>query len=202
MTRMKIESPVLFDANILINLEEVLEDVFDYFETILIHKVVYEEVLSEAIRRTITTYQNEKGNIEFVGDIVPKDEIEHKLLTKWEEELQRSFNIRDHRDLGEYKTLLYANYHGITLFSTQDTTVWIFTQKSIYFKGIECIAIQDIAYMLYLEVEDKVKRKRGRNLYRYVSNTNKYPFQEFKEFMEQRDNQIPGFINFINHVNT
>jgi len=44
----------------------------------------------------------------YVEDNFPTDEIGKKLLKECDKELKDSFNINDQKDLGEYKTLLYA----------------------------------------------------------------------------------------------
>ena len=46
----KIESPVLFDANILINFKGQLKFLFSLFDNILVHKQVIDEVLEKSIK--------------------------------------------------------------------------------------------------------------------------------------------------------
>ena len=154
----RFKSPVLFDANILMNFKGQLYFLCNFFESILIHKKVLEEVLDESVKNEINLIMKKQGNILLVDDVVLEDEIEKTLYKECDRELRNSFNIRDSRDLGEYKTLLYAKFNSVKLLSSQDTTVWRFLIESTYFNDIECITIQDISYLIYLN-GDKVGRK-------------------------------------------
>ena len=92
----------------------------------------------------------ENNTINIVEDIITDNESAHLLYKICNQELKNTFNIKDAKDLGEYKTLLYAKFNEVKLLSSQDTTVWRFVTDSTYFNDIECITIQDLAYLIYL----------------------------------------------------
>ncbi len=146
----KIESPVLFDANILINFKGQLKFLFSFFKNILVHKKVIEEVLEESIINELNIIMEENNTINIVEDIITDNESAQLLYKICNQELKNTFNIKDAKDLGEYKTLLYAKFNEVKLLSSQDTTVWRFVTDSTYFNDIECITIQDLAYLIYL----------------------------------------------------
>lgn len=196
MTR-KISSPVLFDANILINFKGQLKFLFGFFDNAMIHIKVFDEVVGQALKDELISLTN-VCNIVYVEDNFPTDEVGRKLLEECDKELKNSFNVDDLKDLGEYKTLLYAKFNDITILSLQDTTVWRFITESKYFKGLKCITVQDFAYLLFLNAKNKSDRKIAKNLYKDFARE-EHPFEYYKTFMERNDNKIPGFIEFENN---
>ncbi|WIV13244.1 hypothetical protein [Proteiniborus sp. MB09-C3] len=193
----KISSPVLFDANILINFKGQLKFLFSFFENVIIHRKVFNEIVGQALKDELISVSN-VSNIIYVEDNFPTDEVGKKLLEECDKELKDSFNIEDLKDLGEYKTLLYAKFNNVFILSSQDTTVWRFVTESKYFKGLKCITVQDFAYLLFLNAENKSDRKIARNLYKAFARE-EHPFECFKIFMERNDNEIPVFIEFENN---
>lgn len=195
---MKIKSPVLFDANILMNFKGQLKFLFNFFEDILIHKKVLEEVLGKSIKEEIESIKEEQGNIKFVDDKTSYDKVESVLFQKCDKELKDTFHIKDLKDLGEYKTLLYAKFNGIKLLSSQDTTVWRFMRESIFFNDIDCITMQDIAFLIYLNAANKNDRKMAKGLYNLYGR-GEHPFKCFKLYMDRNENDIPKYIEFENN---
>lgn len=194
----KIEYPVLFDANIFINFKGQLKFLFSLFENILVHKQVIEEVLEESIKNELNLIINENKSITIVDDTSIEDEIERLLYKKCDQELKNTFNIKDSKDLGEYKTLLYAKFNEVKLLSSQDTTVWKFVTISSYFNDIDCITIQDLSYLIYLNATSKKDRKLAKNLYNHFGR-NEHPFEEVKRYMIRNNNEIPEYIEFENN---
>ena len=199
MTMMKkIESPVLFDANIFINFKGQIKFLFSLFENILVHKQVIGEVLEESIKNELDLVMKENKSITIVEDIDIDNEVEQLLYEKCNQELKSTFNIKDSKDLGEYKTLLYAKFNEVRLLSSQDTTVWRFVTGSSYFNDIDCITIQDLAYLIYLNASSKQDRKLAKALYNHFGR-NEHPFEEFKRYMIKNNNEIPKYIEFENN---
>ncbi len=194
----KIESPVLFDANIFINFKGQLKFLFSLFGNILVHKQVIEEVLEESIKNELDLVMKENKSITIVEDIGIDNEVEQFLHEKCDQELKSIFNIKDSKDLGEYKTLLYAKFNEVRLLSSQDTTVWRFVTASSYFNDIDCITIQDLAYLIYLNASRKKDRKLAKTLYNHFGR-NEHPFEEFKRYMIKNNNEIPKYIEFENN---
>lgn len=75
----RISEPVLFDANILINFEKQLNFLFRFFENIIIHKKVYDEVIGQALKDELMSV-SDVLNITYVEDNFPTDEIGKKLF--------------------------------------------------------------------------------------------------------------------------
>lgn len=194
---MKISEPVLFDANILINFKGQLKFLFRFFENIIIHKEVYNEVIGQAIKDELLSV-SDVSNITYVEDNFPTDEIGKKLFEECDKELKDSFNIEDLKDLGEYKTLLYAKFNNVFIISSQDTIVWRFITESKYFKGLKCITVQDFAYLLFLNAKNKSDKKTAKSLYKSFARE-EHPFEYFRIYMERHNNDIPKFIEFENN---
>ena len=194
---MKISSPVLFDANILINFKNQLEILFQFFDKILIHSQVYGEIISPALKREIDNVKH-TCNIKFVSDNNPTDPDALKLFSECDKELKESFNISDSYDLGEYKTLLYAKFNKIDILSSQDTTVWRFISDSKYFKGLKCYTQQDLSYLLYQNAANRNDRTNAKFL--YASKTrNEHPFDDFKTYISRTKTGLPLYIDFENN---
>lgn len=170
----KISSPVLFDANILMNFKGQLKFLIGFFENIIIHEQVFNEVVGQALKDELISV-SDVFNIVYVEDKFPTDDVGKKLFEECDKELKDSFNIEDLKDLGEYKTLLYAKFNNVFILSSQDTTVWRFITESKYFKGLKCITVQDFAYLLSLNAKNKGDRKMARNLYKAFARV-EHPF--------------------------
>jgi len=194
----KIESPVLFDANILINFKGQLKFLFSLFDNILVHKQVIDEVLEKSIKIELDLLMEENKSITIVEDISIGDEVEQALYIKCDQELKNTFNIKDSKDLGEYKTLLYAKFGDVRLLSSQDTTVWKFVTVSSYFNDIDCITIQDLSYLIYLNGSNRRDRKLAKLLYNKFGR-DEHHFEDFKRYIERYNNELPKYIEFENN---
>ena len=194
----KIESPVLFDANIFINFKGQLKFLFNLFENVLVHKQVIEEVLDESIKNELDLLIKENKAITIVNDMVIEGVTELSLYKECDQELKNTFNIEDSKDLGEYKSLLYAKFNEVKLLSSQDTTVWRFVTASSYFNDIDCITIQDLSYIIYLNATSKRDRKLAKTLYSRFGR-NEHLFDEFKRYLIRNNNEIPKYIEFENN---
>lgn len=191
----KIETPVLFDACIIFNLEGNLELLFNCFENIYIHDEVYQEIRSSKIKSELDKIASKK-QINYVNDIKCIDDEGEILERECKKELNASFNINKQRDKGEYSTLLYAKF-GNVLLSSQDTTVWRFVTDSKYFAGIQCITMQDLAYYMYLNAEEAKERKFAKKLYECFCKE-EHPFSCFEKYMKRHNDIIPKYIEFEN----
>ncbi|HCS11114.1 MAG TPA: hypothetical protein DIV40_06635, partial [Clostridiales bacterium] len=67
-----INDPVLFDANILINFKGQLKFLFQFFENIIIHRQVYEEVIGQPLKDEMESI-SDKSKIKIVEDNFPTD---------------------------------------------------------------------------------------------------------------------------------
>ncbi len=194
---MRIDSPVLFDANILINFETQLPILFAFFSKILIHKQVYGEIITPPLKRKIDDLKL-LFNIDFVSDNNPTDPIELKLFSECDKELKESFNISDSKDLGEYKTLLYAKFNNVDMLSSQDTTVWRFITDSKHFRGIKCFTLQDLSFLLFHNAANGNDRKNAKALYNSKTR-DEHPFDDFKAFITRAKSELPLYIDFENN---
>lgn len=193
----KINTPVLFDANILINFKGQLKFLFRFFTEVLIHRQVNDEVVGQVLKSEIQALKR-TVSIKYVDDKFPTDTVGSILLRECDKELKASFNIDKSEDLGEYKTLLFAKFNNVGILSSQDTTVWSFVTKSKHFRSIKCITIQDFAYIVYLSACNKNDRKLAKTLYCRFTRE-EHPFEYFKKHMERNNNEIPMYIEFENN---
>lgn len=194
---MKINAPVLFDANILIDFKGKLQFLFGFFENVIIHETVKSEVIDETLKNELERLSAD-FKITYVKDQFPDDQIGKILFEECDKELKEAFDIENKEDLGEYKTLLYAKFNNVKIISSQDTTVWTFITSSEYFKGLECITIQDFAYLIYLNGTSAEDRKIAKSLYNKYARV-EHSFDCFKKHMERHGNVIPDYINFENN---
>lgn len=194
---MKINSPVLFDANILIKFKGQLSFLFGLFEIVLIHETVKNEVV-DATLRTELEQISAHFDITYVNDNFPEDEIGQALFKECDKELKSAFDIENSEDMGEYKTLLYAKFNNICLISSQDTTIWTFLTSSDYFKGLECITIQDLAYLIHFYSTSSDDRRIAKSLYNSCTR-DEHSFDYFKTFMERHNLEIPQYIIYENN---
>lgn len=194
---MKFSGKVLIDANVIFKFSNNLELLFGQFDEVYIHEQVLDsEIFSEKIHREISRLKETLGNITIVVDNYDDfDSDSKKLFAECDKELKNSFNIEDNDDLGEYKTLLYSKFNNIPLFASQDTTVWVFLKRSTYFRGIECITIQDISYLLYLNAGSSKEKGFYKSIYNQVTR-DEHKFLWFKKYMELRDNELPAYFEF------
>ena len=88
--------------------------------------------LEESIINELNIIMEENNTINIVEDIITDNESAQLLYKICNQELKNTFNIKDAKDLGEYKTLLYAKFNEVKLLSSQDTTVWRFVTDSIF----------------------------------------------------------------------
>ena len=194
--QMRINAPVLFDANILINFKNNLRVLFSFFDKILIHRKVYEEVIDQALITELDSLVS-CYNIQYVEDNIPTDPVSMTLFEQCDAELRNSFNISDLQDLGECKTLLYAKFNNIAILSSQDTTVWRFVTQSTHFKGLDCFTIQDIAYLLHFNAKNRNDRQLAKFIYQHFS-PQAHPFNNYKQYMENSNAPLPSFIEYEN----
>jgi len=188
----KFSTPVLFDANIIINFKSQLDKLFCYFENILIHEAVYSEVLDQSVKIELDTI-SKKMNIEYVTDFECTDNESKALFIKCDEELRETFDIENNHDFGEYKSLMYAKFNKVSFISTQDTTIWRLIIDSENFKGMQCITVQHLAYYLYLN--DYNNKQQTKRFYENYSRE-EHAFKYFVKYMEQCGNEIPKYVEF------
>lgn len=152
----------------------------------------------DSIKDEVKSIDEGQGKIVIVDDMTLNGEIESKLFEKCDQELKNTFNIEDSKDLGEYKTLLYAKFSKVKLLSSQDTTVWRFVTESLYFNDIDCITMQDIAYLIYLNASNRRDRKSAKGLYKSFGRK-EHSFNNFKKYMKRNGNEVPQYIEFENN---
>ena len=124
----KFQPPVLFDANIILNFKGQLDNLFGYFENILIHDKVYSEVLSASVKKELDEI-SERMNIKYVADFKCIDDDSKALFKKCDQELRETFDIDNNNDLGEYKTLMYAKFNRVCFLSRIDKNTIDFERR-------------------------------------------------------------------------
>lgn len=194
----QLSSPVLFDSVILITScrNNIINDWIHYFETPLIHTEVYHELIDSNTKNTINALID-SGRIQIVEEPAYEelDSSEQAIYDSCRSELKDRFDVRNNKDLGEYKTLIYSKLYNIPIISTQDTTVWSLFINSKNYKDSKFITFQDLSYMMYANG----KKKAGRSIYKFVTDTNSYPRDEFFNYADSINNGTefePCFLGF------
>ncbi|QHE62596.1 hypothetical protein FHE72_17370 [Rossellomorea vietnamensis] len=208
MINFKVSTPVIFDAMMLITSCEnnIIDEWVSYFEKALIHKEVFEELKTEAVKNKVQSLVN-NGAFEIVDDdyqVTLKDSASITLYQSCDRELQSRLDVNKGRDHGEYKTLLYAKFKDVSIFSTQEVAVWNLYTQSKNFKDIEFLTFQDLAFLMIRNGGVKEIRKIGKAIYKKVTNLGNYPLQDFLQFADSLNPMIipppqefiPSFIKF------
>lgn len=142
-----------------------MDDIFSYFETILLHRVVYNELDSET-KKVIN---------KFIGTsikIVDDDE-----LMDSDPEFMRIFNkIHDHdlmknpfnpnKNQGEVHSLAYASYYGIPYFSSKDLGACYVCNELEDLKNVKIVGFESILGIAYKTNPNKNKKKALKSLYK------------------------------------
>ena len=142
-----------------------MNDVLSYFENIKLHEIVYKELDSDT-RKIIDEHVGK--NIEIVSD---------KDLFDKDPEFMRIFKeIHDHplmyapfsktKNQGEVRSLAYACYYNIPLFSSRDTDACDVCNEIEDLKDIIVIGFETILGIAYKASGNKEKRKALKALYK------------------------------------
>jgi hypothetical protein len=142
-----------------------MNDVLSYFENIKLHEIVYKELDSDT-RKIIDDYVGK--NIEIVSD---------KDLFDKDPEYMRIFNeIHDHplmyapfsktKNQGEVRSLAYACYYNIPLFSSRDTDACDVCNEIEDLNKITLVGFETMIAIAYKTGTDREKRKALKALYK------------------------------------
>lgn len=143
-----------------------MSSIFSYFENILIHRIVYNELDNDT---RVIIDANVGKNITIVDD--------NDLINN-EPEYMRIFNqIHDHalmndpfsrtKNQGEVHSLAYACYNNIPFFSTKDLVVDLVCNDIEDLSAITIVGFESILAIAYTsDIEDKNKRKALKSLYK------------------------------------
>ncbi len=140
-------------------------DILSYFEKILIHEIVYNE-LDAATKKIIDEHVGK--NITIVSD---------KELFNEDPEFMRIFNeIHDHplmyapysksKNQGEVRSLAYACYYGIPYFSSKDSDACDVCNEIEDLNRITIVGFETMLAIAYKAGSDKDKRKTLKSLYK------------------------------------
>lgn len=186
MSKLKLSNPVLFDAMMLISSCEnnIIDEWVDYFDKALIHKQVFDELKIESVKSKVQGLVD-NGKFEIVTDNYELSNDASKILFRsCDRELKSRLDVNNGRDHGEYKTLLYAKFSKVTIFSTQEGAVWDLHTQSKNFKDIEFITFQDLSYLMIKNGNVKKIRQVGKAIYKAVTSLKKYPLEDFLIFAD------------------
>ena len=180
-SEIKKESPIIIDTCIFMvgiekrqtnpdySLEKMkqnwMNDVLSYFENIKLHEIVYKELDSDT-RKIIDEHVGK--NIEIVSD---------KDLFDKDPEFMRIFKeIHDHplmyapfsktKNQGEVRSLAYACYYNIPLFSSRDTDACDVCNEIEDLNKITLVGFETMIAIAYKTGTDREKRKALKALYK------------------------------------
>ena len=142
-----------------------MDDVLSYFEKILIHEVVYQELDNET-KKIIDGYVGK--NVTVVSD---------KDLFNSDPEFMRIFKeIHDHplmyapfnknKNQGEVYSLAYACYYNILFFSSKDTDACDVCNEIEDLHNISIVGFETLLGIAYKSNPDKDKKKALKALYK------------------------------------
>ncbi len=142
-----------------------LDDVLSYFDSILLHQVVYDELYSDT--RTVID-EHIDNNITIVDD---------KDLLDSDPEYTRIFNeIHDHplmyapfsktKNQGEVHSLAYACYKKIPYFSSKDSDACDVCNEIEDLENITILGFEFLLGIAYKSASDKNKKKALKSLYK------------------------------------
>lgn len=144
-----------------------IDDILSYFEKILLHEVVYEELDSDT-KKVIDEYIGK--NVEIVSD---------KDLFNLDPEFMRIYDeICTHelmyapfsktKNQGEIHSLAYACYYGIPYFSSRDSDACDVCNEIEELNNITIIGFEELLAIAYKTGADKEKRKALKSLYKEI----------------------------------
>lgn len=142
-----------------------IDDILSYFEKILLHEVVYEELDSDT-KKVIDEYIGK--NVEIVSD---------KDLFNLDPEFMRIYDeIRNHelmyapfsktKNQGEIHSLAYACYYGIPYFSSRDSDACDVCNEIEELNNITIIGFESLVGIAYKVGGNQEKRKVLKSLYK------------------------------------
>jgi len=146
--------------------ETFIDALFNYFEIIYIHEVVYKDEL-DAISRSWISKQISSGKVVILKD--PKrDTVYDELLFKLEhyELLQSSCRRKNN---GEIHSIAYAKYYNYKYFSTNDRDAAMACNEIPTFSNIKIAGLEILLVLAELNADSsnvKESRKRRKAIYK------------------------------------
>lgn len=124
--------------------EIYLDAVFDYFNKIIIHQVVFDE-LDEERKNLVRSFIGKNVQIVNCEDLYDKDPAYVRLFN--EIAYSELFNFKGGKDKGEIYSLAYAAYNKINYFSTKDGSAALATKEIASLKKVEVVGFHRILYI-------------------------------------------------------
>lgn len=177
-------SPILLDACVLMvginkqntdanysfeNMKRTyLKSLFDYFEDIKIHEIVFSE-LDNARRDFIKAYVGK--NVEIVGEggLYGKDPIYTGVFNSIAAHDLFNYRRGESRNKGDVYSLAYAAYYSIPFFSTRDGSIMRILEELPGLENVDLLGFEYILTIAYLYGErDKNVYTALKALYKYA----------------------------------
>ena len=144
-----------------------LKPLFDYFENIKIHEIVFSE-LDGARRDFIHEYLDK--NVEIVGEanLYGRDPVYTNIFNSIASHDLFNYKRGESRNKGDVYSLAYAAHHGIPFFSTRDGSIMRILEEISELKEVELIGFEYILTIAYLYGE------RSKDIYTTLKALYKY----------------------------
>lgn len=158
-----IENPIMFDANILMvgienrhsdvncsfeNMKKLyLNPVFESFQQIVIHEMVYNELDTEC-RKFVDGYANVLKVSE--EDLYGRDPQYTTIFYNIAEHERVQYNRSNSKDRGEVYSLAYAAFHNINCFSSKEIMVDDIARDLVDLQDMNIITFDVIILLAYI----------------------------------------------------
>jgi hypothetical protein len=174
----------MFDANIfMVGIENRLSDsncsfenmykvylqpLFESFQQILIHEMVYNE-LDEDAKKLVDSYKEKNVTIVAEGDLYGKDPQYTTIFNEIANHERVMYTRGNSKDRGEVYSLAYVAYNKINYFSSKEVMVDLIAEKLEELNDVEIVTFDVIlllAYIYYASKGDNKNNKALKSLYK------------------------------------
>ena len=126
-----------------------LKPLFDYFENIKIHEIVFSEI-DEARRNFINEYIGKNVEIVDEANLYGKDPVYTNIFNTIASHDLFNYKRGESRNKGDVYSLAYAAHLGIPFFSTRDGSIMKIIEEIPQLKDVELIGFEYILTVAFL----------------------------------------------------
>ena len=182
--KLLIRQPVMFDANIFMivlenrssdsncSIENIfkvyLKPLFECFQQIIIHEMVYNE-LDEDTKRLVDLYKGKNVTIVDEGGLYGKDPQYTTIFNAIANHERVMYTRGNSKDRGEVYSLAYAAHNKINYFSSKEVMVDLIAEELEELNDVEVVTFDVVlllAYIYYASKGDNSNNKALKSIYK------------------------------------